>query len=259
MGTKRKEGGPAKGKEGKRIQIKLSFSSPYSQWNRPVGDEKAHEALLHRVLSFLGPHCRPRGPTTEAASSPAEGQDGRGARSLLVGFNEVTRALEEGAAVPLSAVLACVDDLSHPQVLEQLPFQCRLRRIGDAGAVLPVALPRGSSEELSRLFAIPRISVIGIPQGHPVSTELTEYLASRTAAAGGDGRGPTQELWQPLTRAATLLGVKDGHEELLEALRSYKAVNVKSTPIVLSKKAPKKYAASRKRKRAHKSTTAEAK
>lgn len=86
---------------------------------------------------------------------------------IVVGFNQVMNALEAGR---LAVLLACREDLVHPQVLHHLPFQCRLVK------TTLVPLPLGASREFEQVLNLPRVSVLGFAQEGDLGEEYRQFL-----------------------------------------------------------------------------------
>ncbi|PJF17560.1 ATP-dependent 6-phosphofructokinase [Paramicrosporidium saccamoebae] len=135
----------------KKTVFKTVFDTPHTQW--PKVDEATSKDVLTRSISEF------------SRLRPKTGNDS----PVVIGLNEVTRCLE---ARTLAGVLACRDDLQYPQVVAHLPFQSRL-----SGALV-VALPAGSAGELSTLFGIKNVSVVGIRRV-PEMEAYIEYLKKR--------------------------------------------------------------------------------
>lgn len=85
------------------------------------------------------------------------------APKLVIGLNEVTRALELGL---LDLIIACPDDLEKAHLLlHHIPLQCLLQ------SCMLLPLPRGSAEELGRLLIkntsskCKRLYIVGVTKG----------------------------------------------------------------------------------------------
>lgn len=129
-------------------------------------------SVAARYASVLGRRPSPKrggddgGTRRGAKRAKTEGDASGPPCPIVVGFNQVMNALEAGR---LAVLLACREDLVHPQVLHHLPFQCRLAK------TTLVPLPRGASKEFEQLLNLPRVSVLGFAQ-EGESEEYRQFL-----------------------------------------------------------------------------------
>lgn len=160
-------------KKGQKVVFKTAFDSPFIQW--PTLDVQLSYTIQSQSLRYLAPMASllPRRPDqpkkTDLPSLPKRRKTLTSKRPIIIGLNEVTKALESGQ---VSVVLACKEDIPHARLLQHLPFLCRWH---DA---LPVALPKGTAPQLTALLGLPKITVIGIRRDEPALQEFVNFLKS---------------------------------------------------------------------------------
>lgn len=130
-----------------RTVFKTVFDTPLHQW--PQLQEGFSLDLLGNLLKNMTPSSltdrrkRRRRSLKDSVSDSKRPRVEAKSADLVVGLNQVTRALERNQA---AAVIACPLDVSHPLILHHIPFQCHLLDV----PLLP--LPKGSHQSLGQML-----------------------------------------------------------------------------------------------------------
>lgn len=102
---------------------------------------------------------------------------------FALGLRQVTRMLDRDQ---IGLVFVCKDDLACPQLVQHLPFQCRLKGI----PVVP--LPVGSSSQLASTLGINDLSVIGVRKVNDGTDSETIAFVENIKEAFKDSVSPLQ-------------------------------------------------------------------